>query len=447
MKRIIEYFFPSSIMTDVDFISSMKENNIICIDGNIALYETKNWVDQQQTPITANDVFEFCSEVAELVGASKKVIVFDGLAPIQKLPEQIKRRKRRYNAYTELERDRAFDLSSEWYKIFISECEKIFIDSGWKVLSHKTIGEGEQKIADYVRYLSNTLDERYNIICWSKDWDIFVILLNIDLAPHIAVYLQMALHDIYQLISINKAQFALADVAVSPLHFMACSLMFGCDFFPGLQNMKLTPNNIEILINTKQFVTYNDNKLHLDVECFFSTLYHLRMESSDYRSMSSDETTDLDRSSMVLYSNVKTMPIEVEIEDCGGSCLMCDTKKHCSHEEMETSCYQYIMMFMWTLEYFYGLLDYKISDNSEDVYISFLSPNISSIMKWLETYNVEEKRFSVDIVSNEAYTKAMQEGLSLQFYELQQCRFIEMYQSPIICKTFNSMSVFRHQSS
>ena len=444
MKRVIEDTFPASIKTEYIFIHDSDYETIQYIDGNVALYETKNICDKYNEQITPEDIVDFCNGIADKINASTRIIVFDGSAPIQKLPEQIKRRKKRYETHSELLRDIAFDLGNNKFIKLLDETEALFRANNWGVISHNIDGEGEQKIITSVRNIissTKTSDQRVNIVCWSKDWDLFVIMLNINTEDKpIALYLEINMPELNFLISINKCLFHLEDLGITPLHYMASTILFGCDFFQGIANIKLTPMDVRCILYGKQFVFLKDKKVILDEDKFIQALLVLQGERDD--SSSSYDGSIVSKLNIVKYSNIPSKEITIVNDDCGGSCILCDTKRYCTSQQMVDCCYQYINMYMWTLNYFCGFLEDVRSNKTSDVYTAYIAPSISSLRKWLESYSIGDKEYSVNIIPNDLYKTMLEQSFNLEYYELTPCRYISYYSAPIICTDFKELKVF-----
>lgn len=503
MNKVIEDFFTSNIRTD--FTRLKTNNTVILVDGNIALYE----IIAMNRDITPNDVVMFCNSIAEKVGifnkykqieynyetrdeceirddndcynnmdntsysngnGNNKIISFDGVSPIQKIPQQAKRRKMKYNTFDDMSNAKAFELSNNWYIDMIEKTERALIDNGWYVISHSLPGEGEQKLVNYLRDIitpfSNdenyTEQERVNYIVWTKDWDVFVILLNLPFVAHIAIYQWMSLPQLPFLLSINMCILELEDRSISPLHFMASAILYGCDFFPGVGGNKLRKDLFENIITSDQFAFKYDegisidgdllcNALRFDLDEQYDELFYSYQEMiitpnntvNVMRPTSSSDSSGSDvlheSIQFMSYNNIRTLDIKHTDETCNGVCYLCSPKIMCNQKELQDSCYQYINMYIWTLNYFCGTLKMNYVNSSKNVYYSYIAPPVDVLCQWLKNYNVPSNSISIDIMSYENYYNTMREIMSLTFTDLLPCdRF--PYSDKMLCKTFNTLS-------
>lgn len=436
MTRVIDDTFSTRVKT---LPSAITNYTLLLIDGNVMLYQVKNDCDSLDKIMTINDVRIYCNNLAKQLRVSEKVIAFDGAAPIQKLPEQIKRRKRKYENYSALQSSTAFDISNQWFLDFLLELEETLAEDGWNVIGHDTVGEGEQKLADIVRDESANPSDM-SIIAWTRDWDLFVILLNIQVPKKLKVYLMMALTSIDYLIDIQRAQIELRKLGISPLHYMACCILFGCDFHPGIGNYKLTPNVVSKLFQMPPYAKRISDRIIVDNDLLTNILLELQGENCD--SVSSNEEA-LQTHTIVSYSNVPTSKIRFNESDCGGKCLICTPKKFCSKEQMNDSCFQFLNMHVWTLNYFSGLLSFKFSAHTNNVYVSHISPSLSSMIKWLEIYDVPNDHKYADVAKRSSYKNALYKAFELDFVFLPPCSTFEFYEPVMCCKDLGTLSIFR----
>jgi hypothetical protein len=154
--------------------------------------------------------------------------------------------------------------------------------------------------------------------------------------------------------------------------------MFGCDFFPSLNNIKLYDVNIKLLINSEQFVYYNDDhKIALNQDAMYNFILLLENDlDEDMIEINSTSSSDSSKSSisrkpfnnlkLTTYSNISTFNIEIENIDCGGECMLCNPSKFCTVAELEQATYQYINMLIWTINYFTGTLDVVKVNNTNN---------------------------------------------------------------------------------
>lgn len=472
LKRVIEAFYPSSVRVNEVKYNEKTSTNIILIDGNIALYSLKDTT----LDITPELLLEFCEKVAIEYQASEKIIVFDGMPPIQKLPEQIKRRKKRYANLSELNSQLTFDLINKYFIQFLEASEKLFASNDWVVKSYLVNGEGEQKIASIIRSSIKKLrkqkknNESYgdvNFIAWTKDWDMFIILLNIDILSDtsrdskINIFLHMNLMTSSYLISMKKCQRFLYEEDITPLHFMSIMLLFGSDFYPGLNNISLTTLSdhsciLELvmrLIRMKPYILeYTDEETNhtflevnekrllkvLDLICSFHShrLKPTNVIIDNYNSSTSSNESNNENGikrvfKFVSYSNIDTKIISIKQTECQRDCILCRPNRYSTREDITTSAREYIKLYLWTIYYFKGLLKTRVVHNTSTVYTSYITPSIKAIIRVLKEEEIEHNKFKIDITHRDSYTKAIESGLLLEYSILPPCQFIKMYNDDV----------------
>lgn len=488
LKRVIEAFYPSSVRVNEVKYNEKTSTNIILIDGNIALYSLKDTT----LDITPELLLEFCEKVAIEYHASEKIIVFDGMPPIQKLPEQIKRRKKRYANLSELNSQLTFDLINKYFIQFLEASEKLFASNDWVVKSYLVNGEGEQKIANIIRSSIKKLrkqkmnNESYgdvNFIAWTKDWDMFIILLNIDILSDtsrdskINIFLHMNLMTSSYLVSMKKCQRFLYEEDITPLHFMSIMLLFGSDFYPGLNNISLTTLSdhscilrlVMRLIRMKPYILEyideetNQTFLELSEKRLLKVLDLIRSFHShrlsdrhsdrhsdlndNYNSSNSTSSNESDKSNkgnrdnnenssnrvfkFVSYSNIDTKIISIKQTECQRDCILCRPNRYSTREDITTSAREYIKLYLWTIYYFKGLLKNHVVHNTSTVYTSYITPSVKAIIRVLKEEDVEHNNFKIDITHKDSYTKAIESGLLLEYSILPPCQFIKMYNDDV----------------
>jgi hypothetical protein len=218
------------IKTYGDNIYSSNSDDCTCaaIDGNVLLYQFME---------TSKDLnpYMFCSYLTDYVSryrsVTKFVITFDGLPPHAKLREQTKRRK-----YRELIGNPSISLTSGNRGVLMT-IEQILLEKGWIVISHLMIGEGEQKLANFI--LTSNMN---NIMVITRDWDFLLMLLPLCLNKKIHLDMMFIkrtidVTNILEMIGVDKI-----------LHFTSCVILFGTDFFPGVSNLALTVEHLNMLL-------------------------------------------------------------------------------------------------------------------------------------------------------------------------------------------------------
>ena len=477
LKRVIEAFFPLSIRVLKIKDQSNTATNIILIDGNIALYSLKDITPD----ITPELLLEYCEQIAVEYNASEKIIVFDGMPPIQKLPEQIRRRKKKYSNLSELKAQLTFDLVNKYFINFLKVSEKLFRANGWLVKPYLDDGEGEQKIATLIRLSIKNINKNtecnndINFIAWTKDWDMFIILLNNNILQyyHINIYLHMNLVYIPYIISIRKCQVYLRKVNVTPLHFMAIMLLFGSDFYPGLNNISLTTLSddsciLEVvleLLMMKPYITYNQdddscntkslefNKKRMLKVLGIIYIFHanrLRPKSKVFDSQSSsNESTNGEVINKVFkfisYSNVDSKVISIEDTECQRDCILCRPNRYSTYDDMTNSARDYIRLYLWTIYYFKGLLKRCVVHNSSNVYTSSITPSVKAIIRIVSEEDIIHDDFKINITHKDSYIQAIEDGLNLEYNIILPCQFIKTYNDDINISSqdLNTLSIFQ----
>lgn len=460
MKRILDLVFQDRIRKKKLLRS---KNNLLFIDGNIALYAIKDSYISGSAP-TPEMLVKYCNEIAEEYRSEYKVIVFDGLPPFQKLPEQLRRRKKRFNTFSDLSMQLTFDLANEFFIEFLDQVEELFLACDWEVISYKKDGEGEQKIADCIRSLDKYTTFDYNVIVWTKDWDMFIILLNMhhDKLPNgVHLYLKMNLDNYSEFIDINLCQVLLSDMNITTLHFSSIVMLFGCDFYPGIHNLQLTDNIFKRVLCLDDFVEIKADKVKVLPNEFNSLLEQLELyrleklgrsnikSSPIGSSLSSNSSTDYNDNDIMLisYSNVNSIKVTIKSTDreCKGECIICNPNKFISKQYLIDSAVQYINLYLWTLSYFSGLLTKRKTDHCDNVYMSYISPTIKSL-SWVISKWKESRDFHINIVHESVYREIIEQGLSLQYKTLPLCNYSPTYgdEQKIVSKEFKGLKYFRN---
>ena len=277
------------------------------------------------------------------------------------------------------------------------------------------------------------------------------------------------------LISIRSCQRHLDRLEITPLHFMSVMLLFGCDFYPGLNNISLTSISesssiLDLtmkLLTMKSYITSysleeqlldRDNRHNLKVNekrmlRVIEMIYKFQSErlcssnviESNTSSNESTENNDDNKTvRFISYSNIDTKSIKVTPIDCHRDCILCRPNRYSSSEDMTVAAREYIRLYMWTVNYFRGILKNNRVSNSSVVFTSFVAPSVKSIIRVLTDEGISYEKFSIDIIHPDTYSNSIEDGLGLEYSILPSCQFIKTYNDDvsIFSKELKNMKVF-----
>lgn len=373
------YKFLSKCYGDEIFTSESFQYSNILIDGNVLLYEFLG--------ISGGlDPSGFCKYVSNYVnryGSNLNVIIaFDGLPPHAKIREQIKRRK-----YRELTNGVSITLQNE---SCINIIEFNLVQLGWVVLSHKDVGEGEQKLANYIA--NNNLDK---VLVVSRDWDLILILMPLSLNKTICLDMMF----LTKLIDVSK--FVDLVGVNNLLHFISCIIIFGTDFFPGIANIPLEYDYINELLSSNPWVFVINSNVVIIKEQFLKALTILTKA----------------------YFNQMN-------DSCKKNCSICSPQ-----ESSDENIISFMCSYSWTIGYFY-LRNHRhvITQNSFQQSNIDLGINLISLTQFVN--NKIKIRFTidivVDIVEQEHYNYIIQNMNNIKMNILPSCGFHIKSYTPFI---------------
>ena len=421
MMKIIDNIIPLNAKRKE--LDKMKKYYFL-FDGNIILYSAKEVLIE----FTPHTVANYLETLLEEYYNPTKIIVFDGMPPLQKIPEQLRRRKRKYNNLSDMNIQLSFDLANQAFITFLDEIEVILTNLGWIVYNYNIDGEGEQKIASIMRiYLQEDISRRF--ICWTKDWDMLIILINLNIGSN-KVYLKMFMNTMPYFLDINKCIDVISGITTI-VNFSAIILLFGCDFYPGINNLPLTIQSVKRLLDSKIFAYESNGFILINKKRFNHAILMLKdycfTTNEDNSSASSiSSTSDVNSLLLIGYSNVTPTSLEhiqnsSEYRGCNNNCLTCQPMNYCSKRTMVKSANEYLTMYLWTLNYFVGKLDKIKVKNSKTTYTSYISPVIDAIIKADNiTYEIISQ-WHIDIVKIKDYNKLIEDGLLLNYKIIPAC--------------------------
>ena len=344
----------------------------VYVDGNILLYIVK----EINEVVTVDAFMRLILEIEQYFMDDKIVasgegdvffiITFDGVAPYQKLPEQISRRKKRLEETTITSPD-YFDLGNQVFRTMLAELEEKLVANSWHVISHALEGEGEQKLANRISKDILHHDE-HNIIMISKDWDTVMILLSIEpLRTRLYLYmlysLPLFMNRIIDIRLLRKRITAICPVS----HYMASVLLFGCDFIPGINNIELHPRILNKLIYMPEWIQLDDNTCLLSVKRFIDALSILQEHRKELL-----KERNKDIQPFVLYNNIgvpskleaknqssdslsdgqQYREIDTTTTECTSICPTCHPEHYTPNESKEDITNHFLNTYMWTILYF-----------------------------------------------------------------------------------------------
>lgn len=413
------------------YVPYFKGNVHVLIDGNIILYMVKDKLrNTSSSLIEANMVIEFLKELANHIEqktqSSRYIITFDGLPPFAKLPEQI---RRRIVNIPEIVNENFFDISNDLYIEFLKDLEShIKSELGWVVIGYDTEGEGEQKIANYVK---EHVPKKDTTVFVSKDWDMLLI------ATGLWRYRSVAKCYIWMLMNLEPRKNPFISVHtlcnnIDAVHFSAVVLLFGCDFFPGIGNLPREASYVKKLMDLDPWIRFTkNNTLKISVSRFrraldkLDTMTKKSLVKHNLRNQHKNQSNDL-ANGFISYSNIKSRAVSVEIS-CNEACHVCRPDKFLSQDLLQQNARDFMKMYQWTLDYFLNRhVTVKVSKISDTFYRSSYASTALSIKNIL-TDTVEFASTEIAIIKRSRYNKIMKNIRSYDYTVQMPCEFSPRY--------------------
>jgi len=263
----------------------------------------------------------------------------------------------------------------------------------------------------------------------------------------------MDMHITPYFFDINKCIVSISSFT-SITNFSAIVLIFGSDFYPGIQNIPMTSSAVSDLLKQPQFAYRFKDYVMIDKPKFNKAIHVLsnycnatKFESDS--SSTSESCSDKENIILVGYSNITPKNLDMIVKsdnalDCNNNCLVCQPANYVSKRTLRVSAAEYMTMYTWTLNYFSGCLSKNKSINSQTTYTSYTSPSLYSVVSTVPIPYSEVSSWAIDIVLSDDYNLIIENGLNLNYKVIPNCNKKNTYgEINILTKELTHLSCLR----
>ncbi|BCT22659.1 divergent Flap Endonuclease [Carp edema virus] len=310
------------------------------------------------------------------------VWIVDGICPIAKCREQLKRRISahvkskqwkvpNHKYYFNIFHPKFLELLERFYSFMENDV----------IFDHTIFGEGDQKIFEYI----NTFLTDFNgsIYIMSNDWDIFLIT---TINRH-------KFHNRVEYIS-PKGIFdpILMGQVIEPFKLMHSGFLFGTDFYPGISNFYFSEEFVLNADYTHFYLEIEEDHVKIDLKQFAkflkSNLYWFDyLEDSEVQKFenyikASNETRMRQFEVLKKIKNKKSDEIfEMDAIYERTFFDICEDKcESCSFKYDEKMIENYLNIYYWTLNYFY--LNKKL--DKDYCYFYDFAPSVKHVIRFIK---------------------------------------------------------------
>lgn len=452
-------YIKTNFKTAIEATQSQK-TQLLLIDGNCQLYKVKTSTIGTENSNVLGSIVERFGAVVSRFNTAQVHIVLDGIPPLAKIQEQKKRREKRKqedtefvacynNIFTELEVKPIrpnFTLGTEFMESVNSAISAFCQNNKFGFSSIYKAGEGEQKIFQYLQ----TRPQPVDAIIDSGDCDVILLgLMFLLSSPQSKLLFHIELGSTRIYINLRELYDRLGGQV---LRFVFVVLLFGSDFFMGIETQCLSNEIINTLLTYKPeiqpivtdpltgifYLSSDDTvQLLLYVKNLFiernvdppSYLFITEEESEVLNTQINNITLPIESRLVALENLYELFKSKKQSSDiCRNDCKLCTLND--PPDTRQNKAISYLKMLVWTINYFSGI----IVDHSM-TYSFDTGPSIEAVIDVCKKYNkVKLKHTNETFMPLHKYIEKLETPCSQSLREVPYCNkhpIKSKYQSPL----------------